>query len=163
MIEEELDFDREALSMEQIAENLSGEERLVVPKVHAAWSTNRVLTTTWHTGAKVGNLAQLDAWQIDRHDLAARLVRAYCHMLFKDGFYHADPHPGNILIEPDGTLVLLDFGATGRLSKSMREGIPQLIEAAVKNDTEGMINACRSMGFFAEGREAQQMARGEIV
>ncbi|MCB0545734.1 MAG: AarF/ABC1/UbiB kinase family protein, partial [Saprospiraceae bacterium] len=78
------------------------------------------------------------------------------------GFYHADPHPGNILIEPDGTLVLLDFGATSRLSNAMREGIPQLIEAAVKNDTGGMIDACRSMGFIADGREAEQMAEKMI-
>lgn len=162
MIEEELDFDREAQSMQLVAENLRTEEKLAVPMVHPACSTRRVLTTSWHTGAKIGNLAQLDAWQIDRRDLAARLVRAYCHMLFKDGFYHADPHPGNILIEPDGTLVLLDFGATGHLSKAMREGIPQLIEAAVKNDTDGMIEACRKMGFFAEGREAQQMAEKMI-
>ncbi len=162
MIEEELDFGREAQSMQQIAENLKDEAKLAVPKVHAAFSTTRVLTTTWHTGAKIGNLAQLDAWQIDRRDLAARLVRAYCHMLFKDGFYHADPHPGNILIEPDGTLVLLDFGATSRLSNAMREGIPQLIEAAVKNDTGGMIDACRAMGFIAEGREAEQMAEKMI-
>ncbi|MCB9332066.1 MAG: AarF/ABC1/UbiB kinase family protein [Lewinellaceae bacterium] len=163
MIEEELDFGREAQSMQQIAENLKDEARLTVPKVHAAFSTTRVLTTTWHTGAKIGNLAQLDAWQIDRRDLAARLVHAYCHMLFKDGFYHADPHPGNILIEPDGTLVLLDFGATSRLSNAMREGIPQLIEAAVKNDTTGMIDACRTMGFIAEGREAEQMAEKMIA
>jgi predicted unusual protein kinase regulating ubiquinone biosynthesis (AarF/ABC1/UbiB family) len=163
MIEEELDFAQEAQSMQQIAENLREEEKLVIPKVHAAFTTSRVLTTTWHTGAKIGNLAQLDAWQLDRRDLAARLVHAYCHMLFKDGFYHADPHPGNILIEPDGTLVLLDFGATGRLSSAMREGIPQLIETAVKNDTMGMIEACRTMGFIAEGREAEQMAEKMIA
>lgn len=162
MIEEELDFDREARSMQQIAENLKAEEKLAVPQVHTDFSTKRVLTTTWHTGAKVGNLEQLDAWQIDRRDIASRLVRVYCHMLFKDGFYHADPHPGNILIEPDGTIVLLDFGATSRLSNAMREGIPQLIEAAVKNDTIGMIEACRSMGFIAEGREAEQMAEKMI-
>lgn len=163
MIEEELDFAREANSMQLIAKNLQGESRLVVPQVHPAWSTARVLTTTWHEGVKISNLAQLDVWQLDRRDLATRLLRAYCHMVFKDGVYHADPHPGNILVKPDGTLVLLDFGATGQLSKGMRDGIPQLIEAAVKNDTHGMVEACRTMGFLADGREAEQMAEKMIA
>ena len=163
MIEEELDFGREAQSMQQVARNLSGQGGLVVPKVHPAFSTTRVLTTTWHEGVKISNLEQLDAWQINRRELGERLIRAYCQMVFVDGFYHADPHPGNILVKPDGTLVLLDFGATGRLSPAMREGIPALIESAVKNDTDGMINACRNMGFIADGREAQIMAEKMIA
>jgi hypothetical protein len=163
MIEEELDFVREAQSMQQIARNLQGETGMVIPDVHPAWSTSRVLTTTWHEGVKISNLEQLDTWQVNRRDLAERLLRAYCQMVFTDGFYHADPHPGNILVKSDGTLVLLDFGATGRLSPTMREGIPQLIEAAVKNDTEGMVNACRSMGFLADGREAELMAEKMIT
>jgi ubiquinone biosynthesis protein len=163
MIEEELDFGREAEAMRQIGENLKTEENLFVPEVHAEYSTTRVLTTTWFDGVKISNLAQLDAWQIDRRDLAARLLRAYCQMLFRDGYYHADPHPGNILVRQDGALVLFDFGATGQLSKAMREGIPQLIEAAVKNDTHGMVEACRTMGFLADGREAEIMAEKMIT
>lgn len=163
MIEEELDFGREAQSMQQVAHNLSGQNGLVIPEVHPAFSTSRVLTTTWHEGVKISSLEQLDAWQINRRDLGERILQAYCQMVFVDGFYHADPHPGNILVKPDGTLVLLDFGATGRLSTAMREGIPALIESAVKNDTDGMINACRNMGFIADGREAQIMAEKMIT
>ncbi|MCC6463152.1 MAG: AarF/ABC1/UbiB kinase family protein [Saprospiraceae bacterium] len=163
MIEEELDFTREAASMRRIAENLKNENLLLVPEVHPGWSTQRVLTTTWYDGVKISNLAQIDQWQLDRRELASRILKAYCHMLFKDGFYHADPHPGNILVRQDGAIVLLDFGATGQLSQAMREGIPQLIEAAVKNDTHGMVEACRMMGFLAEGREAEQMAEKMIA
>ncbi|MCB9306607.1 MAG: AarF/ABC1/UbiB kinase family protein [Lewinellaceae bacterium] len=163
MIEEELDFFREATSMERIAENLAEELHIAVPAVHRDYSTTRVLTTTWHTGAKVSNTAQLDEWGLERREIAARLLRAYCRMVFKDGLYHADPHPGNILIEPDGRVVLLDFGAVAALSQGLREGIPQLIEAAVKNDTPAMIQACRKMGFIAEGREAEKMAAKMIA
>ncbi|MEQ1747137.1 MAG: AarF/UbiB family protein, partial [Saprospiraceae bacterium] len=163
MIEEELDFTREAAAMQQIAANLHGQDGLLVPEVHLAFSSARVLTTTWHEGVKISNLEQVDAWQVNRRDLGERLLRAYCQMVFVDGFYHADPHPGNILVKPDGTLVLLDFGATGLLSTAMREGIPALIEAAVKNDTDGMINACRRMGFLADGREAEVMAEKMIA
>lgn len=162
MIEEELDFTKEAESMRTISASLKDEKKLVVPAVHPAFSTGRVLTTTWHDGVKIGQTEQLDAWQLDRRDLASRLLHAYCHMVFQDGFYHADPHPGNILVASDGTLILLDFGATGRLSAGMREGIPKLIEAAVKNDTQAMVDACRMMGFIADGREANQMAEKMI-
>ncbi|MBX2890316.1 MAG: AarF/ABC1/UbiB kinase family protein [Saprospiraceae bacterium] len=162
MIEEELDFASEARYMTQIAANLPASERVFVPEVHPAFSTTRVLTTTFHEGVKISELGQLDAWKIDRRDLAVRLLRVYCKMLLQDGLYHADPHPGNILVQKDGTIVLLDFGATGELSPAMREGIPQLIEAAVKKDTSGMVDAFRTMGFLAEGREASLMAEQMI-
>ena len=162
MIGEELDFAREAVSMEKIKENLKAEAGIAVPEVHRDFSTGRVLTTTWHDGVKIVNTEQLDAWGIGRRDIATRLLRAYCRMGFKDGLYHADPHPGNILIRQDGTIVLLDFGAVAVLSTALREGIPELIEAAVKNDTPAMIQACRKMGFIAEGREAEKMAEKMI-
>ncbi len=163
MIEEELDYEKEAASMQQISKNLTQEMSLLIPEVHKEYSTRRVLTTTWHEGVKIANTAQIDAWNLDRRVLAANLLHAYCHMVFKDGFYHADPHPGNILVRQDGALVLLDFGATGRIGANMREGILSLIESAVKSDTRGMIEACRMMGFFAEGREAEEMAEKMIV
>lgn len=163
MIEEELDFSSEATHLTQIGANLKTEDRIFVPEVHPAFSTSRVLTTTFYEGVKISELTQLDAWQVDRRDLAVRLLRAYCQMLFRDGYYHADPHPGNILVQQDGAIVLLDFGATGQLSAAMREGIPQLIEAAVKKDTPGMVDAFRAMGFIAEGREAGLMAEQMIA
>ena len=84
-------------------------------------------------------------------------------MALRDGFYHADPHPGNLLVEDNGDIVLLDFGATAVLPLQMREGISLLIEAAVKNDTEEMIEACRKMGFLAEGPDAEKVARKMIA
>ena len=158
MIEEELDFTREANSMEQIRLNLAEEAGITVPIVHRAYSTQKVMTTTWHNGVKISNLAQLDAWQVNRRDLAICLLRAYCRMLFNDGFYHADPHPGNILVQEDGTLVLLDFGAVATLNTALREGIPQLIEAAVRNDTPSVIDALNRMGFIADSQDAELVA-----
>jgi ubiquinone biosynthesis protein len=158
MIEEELDFTREATSMEQISDNLAEESGITVPTVQRAFSTKKVMTSTWHDGVKISNLEQLDAWQVNRRDLATCLLRAYSRMLFKDGFYHADPHPGNILVEKTGRLILLDFGAVATLSTALREGIPQLIEAAVRNDTAAMIATFDKMGFLAQGRDAEKMA-----
>lgn len=162
MIEEELDFGKEAAAMEKVRLNLQDEKGLSIPNIHPAYSATRVMTSTWHDGVKISNLEQIKAWGLDRRALATTLLRAYSKMVLKDGFYHADPHPGNILVQKDGTLVLLDFGATGQLSPALKEGIPKLIESAIKNDTQGIIEAVRLMGFLADGREAEQMAEKMI-
>jgi predicted unusual protein kinase regulating ubiquinone biosynthesis (AarF/ABC1/UbiB family) len=86
---------------------------------------------------------------VDRKDVATRLVRAYCQMIFVDGIYHADPHPGNVLVDKDGSLVLLDFGAVAELSPQMREGIPEFLEGVIRRDTERLIRALRKMGFLS--------------
>lgn len=162
MIEEELDFVKEAAAMVKIRVNLQAEPGLSIPEIHPQYSATRVMTTTWYDGVKISNLEQIDAWGLDRRALASTLLRAYSKMVLKDGFYHADPHPGNILVQSNGTVVLLDFGATGQLSPALREGIPKMIESAVKNDTQGIIEAVRLMGFLAEGREAEQIAEKMI-
>ncbi len=158
MIEEELDFEMEATSMNRIRENLELENGLKIPEVHPEFSTKRVLTTTFHKGIKISNIEQIAKWEVDKTDLAHRLVHAYCQMVFKDGFYHADPHPGNILVQEDGSLVLLDFGAVAELRQEMRTGFLELINAAVKNDTEKIILVLRSLGFLTEGKEAEKIA-----
>jgi ubiquinone biosynthesis protein len=162
MIEEELDFSNEARAMQAIGHNLADDPEVTVPELFPAYSTKRVMTTRFCPGTKISDMTQLEAWGIDRRALAARLLRVWCRMVFKDGYYHADPHPGNMLVDADGRLTLLDFGATARLSQDIRDGITQLIEATVKNDNDGMIEACRTMGFLAEGQEAERLARKMI-
>lgn len=162
MIEEELDFRKEARSMQMIQANLEGEKAFLIPKVHIDFSSQRVLTTTFHQGVKISNVEQLNAWAIDKKELAHRLVHAYCQMVFEDGFYHADPHPGNILVKADGTLVLLDFGAVATLRPNMRTGLLRLIEAAAKNDSNGIIDALKMMEFLADEREAIKIAEKVI-
>ncbi len=158
MIEEELDFKQEAQSMQIIGANLAEEEGVIVPAVHLKYCTGRVLTTTFLEGVKISNVAQLKQWNLDGKTVANRLIHAYCKMVLKDGFYHADPHPGNILVQQDGTIVLLDFGAVATLNPKMREGIPKLIEAAIKNDSDTMISVLRSMEFLAYGKDAEVAA-----
>lgn len=155
MILAELDFVREAVFMRRIGENLE-DTGVIVPQVYDDYSTARVLTLAYAEGTKITDVDRLDAWGLDRTELARRLVRAYCKMIFVDGLYHADPHPGNVLVMQDGTLVLLDFGAVAELSPSMKQGIPDMLEAVIKRDTAGIFRALRSMGFIAQGPEAEQ-------
>ncbi len=155
MIDHELDFELEAQNIERIAQNFSHDAQVAFPRVVRDISTQRVLTTTFVQGVRIGDRAALDAAGIDRKELARRVVRTYCQMIFVDGVYHADPHPGNMLVTSNGTLVLLDFGAVAELSQEMREGIPEFLEAAIRRDTDQLIRAMRKMRFIARSSDAE--------
>ena len=163
MVEEELNYQKEAMSMDLIRQNLAEEQGIAIPKIYPDFSTARILTTSFHEGVKISNVEQLEAWDLDRNELARKLVHAYCQMVFKDGFYHADPHPGNILIEKNGTIVLLDFGATGTLPPEMRTGFLNLIEAAAKNDADKIIVSLKDLGFISDDATSEKIARKVIV
>jgi predicted unusual protein kinase regulating ubiquinone biosynthesis (AarF/ABC1/UbiB family) len=151
MIEEELDFEREARNIERIAKNFTSDETMVFPKPVPELSTRRVLVTTFVQGLKVSDLRRLDEAKIDRKELARKIVTAYCQMIFVDGVYHADPHPGNVLVGSHGELILLDFGAVAELSEDMKQGIPELVEGVIRRDTDQLIRALKKMGFIARG------------
>jgi predicted unusual protein kinase regulating ubiquinone biosynthesis (AarF/ABC1/UbiB family) len=155
MVAEELDFQREAYNIERIAKNFSNDSDVVFPQVVSELSTRQVLTTTFVEGVKVGDTAGVVAAGIDRKQLARKIVRTYCQMMFIDGLYHADPHPGNMLARADGSLVLLDFGAVAELSPSMREGIPEFLEGIIRRDTARLIKAVKKMGFLAIGDDGE--------
>jgi predicted unusual protein kinase regulating ubiquinone biosynthesis (AarF/ABC1/UbiB family) len=155
MIAEELDFQREAHNIERLAANFTGDPGVVFPQVVPELSTRHVLTTTFVEGVKVGDTRAIDAAGIDRPQLARKIVRTYCQMMFVDGIYHADPHPGNMLARADGSLVLLDFGAVAELSPSMREGIPEFLEGIIRRDTARLIKAVKKMGFLARGDDGE--------
>jgi predicted unusual protein kinase regulating ubiquinone biosynthesis (AarF/ABC1/UbiB family) len=149
MISEELDFLREARNIARISANFTKQPNVQFPFPQDALCTRRVMVTTFVEGVKVGDVAAMDARGIDRKELAKRIVQVFCQQIFVDGVYHADPHPGNMLVGPDGELILLDFGAVAELSPQMREGIPEFLEGVIRRDTDSIIKALRKMGFLA--------------
>lgn len=156
MILEELDFEQERKNLEAISANFVDDPRVRFPKVVAERSSRRVLTTEFIDGVKATDLAALEAFGVDRKELAERIVAAYSRMIFADGLYHADPHPGNILVRPDGVIVFLDFGAVAQLSPQMKSGIPRFLMALIRRDVEGFRDALLGMGFIArEGNEEE--------
>jgi predicted unusual protein kinase regulating ubiquinone biosynthesis (AarF/ABC1/UbiB family) len=155
MIAEELDFAREAKNIERLSQNFTTDPGVVFPRVIAELSTRHVLTTTFVEGVKVGDMPAIDSAGIDRKELARKIVRTYCQMIFVDGVYHADPHPGNMLARADGSLVLLDFGAVAELSPAMREGIPEFLEGVIRRDTRRLVSALKKMGFLALGDDGE--------
>ncbi|WP_394842665.1 AarF/UbiB family protein [Pendulispora brunnea] len=159
LLRQELDFSLEADNIERISRNFTADPMLVFPTPVRSLSTKQILTTTFVAGKKVGDLAGLDELGIDKKELANRLVRTYCQMIFVDGVYHADPHPGNILVRQDGALILLDFGAVAELSPHMREGIPEFLEGVLRRDTDRLIRALRKMGFLSRTSDEEVSER----
>jgi ubiquinone biosynthesis protein len=155
LIARELDFKLEAENLTRIAGHFAADPMVVFPRVIEGLSTKRVMTQTFVEGTKVSDLAALDALGVDRRQLAERIVRAYCQMVFVDGVYHADPHPGNLLVGPGGELVFLDFGAVAEVSVDMREGMPEFLEGVIRRDTDRLMRALKRMGFLAHGGDEE--------
>lgn len=158
MIYEELDYTQEALSMQTIKTNCVDIEGIIIPDVHTAYSSRKILTTTFCDGVKITNIEQLKQWNLDENVIAEKLVHTYCEMLLNHGIYHADPHPGNILVNEKGEIIILDFGAVGHLSEEMRENIPLFIRAIISKDQEKVLDALKKMGFITTGRKEEKTA-----
>lgn len=151
MILEELDFEKEARNIETIAANFKNSGDIKFADVIHDLSAQRVLTTVFIQGGKIIDPAYLETHGIDPEKLAEQIITAYCRMIFTDGIYHADPHPGNILVQPDGSVVFIDFGAVATLSAAMKEGTRQFMEGIIKRDKSLIIDAVRLMGFMPYG------------
>ncbi|MBN2005160.1 MAG: AarF/ABC1/UbiB kinase family protein [Anaerolineae bacterium] len=159
MIREELDFRLEAQHIETIAANFAGDPHVLFPKVIHELSSERVLTTEYVQGVNIANLESLESLRIDRRALAERVVTAYCQMIFVDGIYHADPHPGNILVKPDGSIVFIDFGAVARLSPETKEGILHFVEGILKRDNQQISAAMQQVGLIALDGDPRHVER----
>lgn len=125
----ELDYRREASNLSLLRANLERFERLRVPLPVDDYTTSRVLTMDYVEGRKVTDVDPLSAMDIDGAGLADVLFRAYLHQVVIDGFFHADPHPGNVFLTEDGRLALLDLGMVGRIPSGMRDGLFRLLMA----------------------------------
>jgi predicted unusual protein kinase regulating ubiquinone biosynthesis (AarF/ABC1/UbiB family) len=148
----ELDYRQEAEAIATIAANFAGKSDVRIPRVIGECSTGRILTTEWMEGFKVGDLDAIAAAGIDRERAARLIIESYCKQIFVDGVYHADPHPGNLLVdqgEAGPVLVFLDFGATARISPGMRKGIVSFLQGAVTRDVGRIVAAMKEMGFIS--------------
>ncbi|HEX9951287.1 MAG TPA: AarF/ABC1/UbiB kinase family protein, partial [Rubricoccaceae bacterium] len=168
VIAEELDFTREASNLAAIAARFEGVRGVAFPEAIPERSARRVLTTTWQDGIRSGDLVALDTAGIDRAALAERLLATYGRMIFEDGLYHADPHPGNLLVrptpgDPAGTLVFLDFGAVATLTPDMRRGLAEMVASVLARDARRVTAALLTMGFEPTGQGASAEAVAAFV
>lgn len=159
MIEEELNYELEANSMKLISENISDIEKVRIPSVFESYSTKRILITQFEDGTKITNVKQLDEWNIDRNALAEKFILVYFKMILEDGLFHADPHPGNLLVNEQGELIILDFGAVSRLSDGMRNEIPVLLQAILRKDEPKILVSLKKLGFIGSDAESSKVAK----
>ena len=145
-IREEMDYLHEQRAMDEIRRNLSDRDDVVVPRVINDLSGERVITMEYIDGVKITDVSRLRKMGVDPTDLTRRLQEIYVRMILDDGLFHADPHPGNISIKKDGTIVMYDFGRVGRLDKEMRRYLFDFYVAVSREDYDNMINSFIDMG-----------------
>jgi predicted unusual protein kinase regulating ubiquinone biosynthesis (AarF/ABC1/UbiB family) len=143
----ELDFLNEARNAETISANFAQRPDVVIPRVYHDLTTRRVLTMELVEGVKVTDLEALARAGIDKREVAQKLLEIFTEMILRDGFFHADPHPGNILIQPGPRVVLLDFGLAKDFPPAFRDAMVRLTFAILTTNRDAILAAFRDLGF----------------
>jgi predicted unusual protein kinase regulating ubiquinone biosynthesis (AarF/ABC1/UbiB family) len=157
-IREEMDYERERRMLEDIRANFADEPMIRIPGVIESHSTGRVLTMEYVPGTKISRIDDLDSAGVDRTALARRLQEAYLQMLIVDGTFHADPHPGNLAVQDDGTLVFYDFGMSGQVDAFVQEKIVQFYGAVARQDIDAILDTLIEMGTLSPTADRQLMS-----
>jgi ubiquinone biosynthesis protein len=162
---QELDYRLEAGNLKTIREELRAFERIIIPAPIADYCTSRVLTMEFVPGKKVTELSPLARMEFDGAALAEELFRAYLEQILVSGFFHADPHPGNVFITPDYRVALLDLGMVGRIMPRLQEDLLQLLLAISEGHGEEAANIAIKIGEKKEDFDSKAFTRriSEIV
>ena len=172
-IRQEMDYNREARMLTEIKANFEDNDDIRIPAVIGTHSTGRVLTMEYVPGTKISDVEELDSHHVDRTELAETLQRAYLDMIVEDGVFHADPHPGNLAVQDDGTLVFYDFGMSGYVDPFIQDKIVDFYTAVAAQDIDAILDTLIEMGTLSPEADRQVMsdvmelaiadARGEDV
>jgi predicted unusual protein kinase regulating ubiquinone biosynthesis (AarF/ABC1/UbiB family) len=158
IVRAELDYVQEGRNAEKFRLNFSSDERVVIPRVYWEFSTRKVLTLEFVGGIKITECAVIKASGVDCRMLVNLLVEAYAKMIFVHGFFHCDPHPGNIFVGEGATLVFVDFGMVQAISDTTRKNLRRYANAIVENDATGIVEALEKLGFLIEGADYEAIA-----
>ncbi|HEV3467787.1 MAG TPA: AarF/ABC1/UbiB kinase family protein [Pyrinomonadaceae bacterium] len=142
----ELDYRQEARNLSTFADNLRDFEEIVVPRPVDDYTTSRVLTMDYVRGRKITDLSPLTRIDLDGYRLAERLFQAYLQQILVDGFFHADPHPGNVFLTDERRIALIDLGMVGRVSPRFQENLIQLLLAISEGRGEETADIAERMG-----------------
>jgi ubiquinone biosynthesis protein len=149
----ELDFRREGRNADRLRQHLRDMPGIVIPQVFWEYSAPRVLTVEYMVGQGLREVLSRSAE--DRHRIAANFYQAFLKQIFEDGFFHADPHPGNLLFLPDGRVGLLDFGIVGRVSRDRLAGLVTILLAIMDQDVEALLDECIALGLMPADLDRQ--------
>lgn len=146
----EIDYTHEAQNAEKFFINFMGSETVKIPKMYWKYSTKHVLCQEFLEGIKITDINRIEAQGLDRKNISIDLSYAYLKMIFEDSFYHADPHPGNILVSRDGKIIFLDFGMAGHIDPLLRENLANLIISIQLNDIDVLTEALAELGLISD-------------
>ncbi|MBW2681688.1 MAG: AarF/ABC1/UbiB kinase family protein [Deltaproteobacteria bacterium] len=149
-LEKEIDYTIEATNMERIASNFLNDLTIYVPKVFRDTTTESILTTELVEGIKVSDIDRLEEAGLDRKLITVRGADIVLKQIIKHGFFHADPHPGNIFVLPDNVICLLDFGMTGSVSRRTREDFIDLAESVVNRNESRATQVLLKLTYWDE-------------
>ena len=178
----ELDLRMEAGAASELADNLKDDPNVRLPRVHWSHCGRRVLTIEWIDGVSISDEAGLDRLKIDRKKLAVDIMRIFLTQALRDGFFHADMHQGNIIIDNDGRVALIDFGIMGRLDLHTRDTFAEILYGFIIRDyqrtadvhfsagyiskeysREAFAQALRAIGEPLQGRNANQVDMSRVL
>ncbi len=161
---EEVDFVSEAANAQRFRDMFKDNRTIYIPHIYEEYVTRRFLVLEWIDGIKINDYATMDALGIDRLEVAKRTVNAYFYQFFDAGFFHADPHPGNIFVKKDSApedpvIAFLDFGMVGSITKSMKKSLRDLFLSLVTQNAHLMVTSLVKLGFVGEGANLSSIER----
>jgi predicted unusual protein kinase regulating ubiquinone biosynthesis (AarF/ABC1/UbiB family) len=162
---EEIDFVTEAANCKRFKEMFQDDETIYIPEIYDEYTTRRLLVLEWIDGIKINDYDALEAAGIDRLEVANRTVQAYFHQFFEEGFFHADPHPGNIFVKQglpgNGPIIeFVDFGMVGSITSAMKKSMRALFLAFLTRDSEAIVEELSNLGFIGKGANTSALERG---
>lgn len=149
-VKKELDFFEEAKNCYRFRKNFEGNPDIYIPRVYEEFITERVLVMERIDGVRIDDITAIDAMGLDRKKLVKIGVDAYFKMMLEDGFFHADPHPGNIFAMPTGQIGFMDFGIVGRVTDEMKETMANTFLALINKDFDRLIDQYIELGLVPE-------------
>jgi ubiquinone biosynthesis protein len=155
----ELDYRLEAQNLTLLRRNLSDFDRIVVPAAIDDYTTSRVLTMEYISGTKITSLGQVARLELDGAGLAEQLFRAYLKQILVDGFFHADPHPGNVFVTESGQIALIDLGMVARIAPRMQEHLLQLLLAISEGQSDDAVTFALKLGEARSDFDEPEFAR----
>lgn len=158
-IRREMDLSLEGRTIERFATNFANDRTLYFPKVHWSLTTKSLLTMEYIEGIKVSDIDSLLRAGMDLKLIAKRGADAFVRMVLEHGFFHGDPHPGNILILPDNVICLLDFGMTGRIDPFLKGYLTDILLAILRRDVEEVINLLIYSGDITDSINIRALRR----
>ncbi|MFN3599372.1 MAG: ABC1 kinase family protein [Aquificaceae bacterium] len=158
-IRNELDYTREGRNCDTFRRNFLKDTDVYVPKVYWEFTTKRVLCLEEIEGIKISDGDALVSKSFDLKEIARKGARIYLKMIFKDGFFHADPHPGNFLVMKDGSIGLLDYGMVGSVDSITRINLFQLMYGILRNDLDLVIDALYDLGISMRTKRERFLKR----